>query len=99
VLFGESGERHRTRLAAYLNRREVKIPILRTTDRLFESIATPSIRRRRRPSHSAHVFFDDIFAHPANGAAPLIVVSPSARPRQRPAPSSAPLPASEPPPP
>src|SRR5258707_15885069 len=39
VLFSESGERHHARLAQYLDRREVSIPILRTTDRLFEGIA------------------------------------------------------------
>ncbi|PYU01945.1 MAG: hypothetical protein DMG34_17360, partial [Acidobacteria bacterium] len=39
VLFSESGERHHARLAPYLDRREVSIPILRTTDRLFEGIA------------------------------------------------------------
>src|SRR2546423_11830339 len=39
VLFSESGERHRARLAQYLDRPEVNIPILKTTDRLFEGIA------------------------------------------------------------
>src|SRR5215468_7112589 len=39
VLFSESGERHRVRLAPYLDRPEVAIPILRTTDRLFEGLA------------------------------------------------------------
>ena len=39
VLFSESGERHRSRLAVYLDRPEVAIPILRTTDRLFEGVA------------------------------------------------------------
>jgi TrmH family RNA methyltransferase len=39
VLFSESGARHHTRLAPYLDRPEVAIPVLHTTDRLFEGIA------------------------------------------------------------
>jgi len=39
VLFSESGARHHTRLAPYLNRPEVAIPVLHTTDRLFAGIA------------------------------------------------------------
>lgn len=39
VLFSESGERHHTRLAPYIDRPEIAFPILRTTDRLFEGIA------------------------------------------------------------
>ena len=39
VLFSESGERHRQRLAPFLNRPEIAFPVLRTTDRLFEGIA------------------------------------------------------------
>jgi TrmH family RNA methyltransferase len=39
VLFSESGARHRNRLAPYLDRPEVGIPVLHTTDRLFEGIA------------------------------------------------------------
>lgn len=39
VLFSESGERHRTRLAPFLNRDEMAFPVLRTTDRLFEGLA------------------------------------------------------------
>jgi len=39
VLFSESGERHRPRLAPYTNRAEMAFPVLRTTDRLFEGIA------------------------------------------------------------
>jgi RNA methyltransferase, TrmH family len=39
VLFTESGQRHHLRLAPYLDRSEVSIPILNTTDRLFEGIA------------------------------------------------------------
>jgi RNA methyltransferase, TrmH family len=39
VLFSESGERHRERLAPWIAREEMGFPVLRTTDRLFESIA------------------------------------------------------------
>ncbi|MBZ5528235.1 MAG: RNA methyltransferase [Acidobacteriia bacterium] len=39
VLFSESGERHRPRLAPFVNRAEMAFPVLRTTDRLFEGIA------------------------------------------------------------
>src|SRR5215472_7648767 len=39
VLFSESGTRHHARLAPYLDRAEVKIPVLRTTDHLFAGIA------------------------------------------------------------
>jgi len=39
VLFSETGERHRERLAPLIDRPEVAIPILRTTDRLFEGVA------------------------------------------------------------
>ena len=39
VLFSESGARHHPRLAPYLDRPEISIPVLYTTDRLFEGIA------------------------------------------------------------
>src|SRR5438552_16411309 len=39
VLFSESGERHHERLSPLIDRPEIAIPILRTTDRLFEGIA------------------------------------------------------------
>ncbi len=39
VLFSESGERWRDRLAPLVGRAEVGFPVLRTTDRLFEGIA------------------------------------------------------------
>lgn len=39
VLFSESGARHHARLAPYLDRPEVSIPVLHTTDHLFEGIA------------------------------------------------------------
>src|SRR5260370_1143872 len=39
VLFSESGERHHERLAPLIDRPEIAIPILRTSDRLFEGVA------------------------------------------------------------
>jgi TrmH family RNA methyltransferase len=39
VLFSESGERHRERLAPLIAPDEMAFPVLRTTDRLFEGIA------------------------------------------------------------
>jgi len=39
VLFSESGERHRERLAPFLHSDQIAFPILRTTDRLFEGLA------------------------------------------------------------
>ncbi len=39
VLFSESGERHRERLAPLIDRPEMAFPKLRTTDRLFEGLA------------------------------------------------------------
>ena len=39
VLFSESGERHRARLAPLLDRPDMAAPVLLTTDRLFEGLA------------------------------------------------------------
>src|SRR5215472_2886393 len=39
VLFSETGERHRERLAPLIDRPEIAFPVLRTTDRLFEGVA------------------------------------------------------------
>jgi RNA methyltransferase, TrmH family len=39
VLFSESGERHRERLAPSIDRPEIAFPVFRTTDRLFEGVA------------------------------------------------------------
>lgn len=39
VLFSESGERHRERLAPLIKHPEMAFPVLQTTDRLFEGIA------------------------------------------------------------
>jgi TrmH family RNA methyltransferase len=75
VLFSESGERHRARLTQYLDRPEVAIPILQTTDRLFEGIADTEHPQGVAALVTPRTFtFDDISRPSANGAAPLIVV-------------------------
>jgi RNA methyltransferase, TrmH family len=75
VLFSESGERHHARLAQYLDRREVSIPILRTTDRLFEGIADTEQPQGVAALVIPRSFsFDDISRSLSSTAAPLIVV-------------------------
>jgi TrmH family RNA methyltransferase len=75
VLFSESGERHRGRLAQYLDRPEVAISVLRTTDRLFEGIADTEHPQGIAALVTPRTFsFDDISRAAAGGAAPLIVV-------------------------
>ncbi len=75
VLFSESGERHRVRLAQYLDRPEVAIPVLRTTDRLFAGIADTEHPQGIAALVTPRTFsFDDISRAAADGAAPLIVV-------------------------
>lgn len=75
VLYSESGERHRARLAPYLDRPEVVIPVLHTTDRLFEGIADTEHPQGIAALVTPRSFsFDDISRPSANGVAPLIVV-------------------------
>jgi TrmH family RNA methyltransferase len=75
VLFSESGERHRARLAPYLNRPEVAIPTLLTTDRLFEGIADTENPQGVAALVTPRTFtFDDISSASSEGTAPLIVV-------------------------
>jgi TrmH family RNA methyltransferase len=75
VLFSESGERHRARLTQYLDRPEVAIPTLQTTDRLFESIADTENPQGVAALVTPRTFtFDDISRPAANRAAPLIIV-------------------------
>src|SRR5246127_5824119 len=75
VLFSESGERHRGRLTQYLDRPEVAIPILQTTDRLFEGIADTEHPQGIAALLTPRTFsFDDISQPSASGAAPPIVV-------------------------
>jgi TrmH family RNA methyltransferase len=75
VLFSESGERHHARLAPYLDRAEVKIPIFHTTDRLFEGIADTEHPQGVAALVTPRTFsFDDVSLAAANGVPPLVVV-------------------------
>lgn len=75
VLFSESGERWRERLAPLVDRAEVGFPVLRTTDRLFEGIADTE-----HPQGVAalvvprKVEIADVLAMPEAACAPLLVV-------------------------
>lgn len=75
VLFSESGERHRARLAPYLNREEMAFPVLRTTDRLFEGLADTEhpqgVAALVKPRSAT---LDDLLTAPASACAPLLVV-------------------------
>jgi len=75
VLFSESGEHHHARFRAYLDRPEVAIPILHTSDRLFAGLADTEHPQGVAALVTPRSFsFDDISQHAATGAAPLIVV-------------------------
>ena len=75
VLFSESGERHRERLAPLIGRREMAFPVLKTTDRLFEGIADTE-----RPQGVAALVeprkleVADLLATPQGACSPLLVV-------------------------
>jgi TrmH family RNA methyltransferase len=75
VLISESGERHREKLAQFLERPEVAFPVLRTTDRLFEGIADTE-----HPQGVAalvvprKVDLDELLGTPGGACAPLVVV-------------------------
>lgn len=75
VLFSESGERFRERLAPYINPSEVAFPVLRTTDRLFEGLADTE-----RPQGVAAlvepraVTLDDLLRTRADACSPLLAV-------------------------
>jgi len=75
VLFSESGERHHERLSPLIDRPEIAIPILRTTDRLFEGIADTE-----HPQGVAALVtprtanFDDLLRSPVEAGSPLLVV-------------------------
>jgi TrmH family RNA methyltransferase len=75
VLFGESGERHRERLAPLIDRPEIAFPTLRTTDRLFEGLADSEhpqgIAALVRPRETS---FDDLVRTPVSACAPLVIV-------------------------
>ena len=75
VLFSESGERHRAKLAPLISRPEIAIPIFTTTDRLFEGIADTE-----HPQGVAALVvprttqLEDLFSSPRGACSPLIVV-------------------------
>jgi TrmH family RNA methyltransferase len=75
VLFSESGQRHHERLSPLIDRPEIAIPILRTTDRLFEGIADTE-----HPQGVAALVtpraatFDDLLRSPVEACSPLLVV-------------------------
>jgi TrmH family RNA methyltransferase len=75
VLFSESGERHHERLAPMIDRPEIAIPILRTTDRLFEGIADTEhpqgVAALVKPRAAT---FDDLLRAPQAACSPLLVV-------------------------
>src|ERR1700720_3027586 len=75
VLFSESGERHRERLAPLIDRPEIAIPILRTTDRLFEGIADTEhpqgVAALVKPRAAS---FDDLLRVSEGVCSPLLVV-------------------------
>ena len=75
VLFSESGERHHERLASVIDRPEIAIPILRTTDRLFEGVADTEhpqgVAALVRPRTGT---FDDLLKKPEGACSPLLVV-------------------------
>jgi TrmH family RNA methyltransferase len=75
VIFSDSGERWRERLAPLVSKAELGFPVLRTTDRLFEGIADTE-----HPQGVAALVVPrlteiaDILAKPAGACAPLLVV-------------------------
>lgn len=75
VLFSESGERHRERLAPYIAREEIAFPVLRTTDRLFEGLADTEhpqgVAALVEPRVSS---FDELVRTPQGACSPLLVV-------------------------
>jgi len=75
VLFGESGDRHRERLAPLIDRPEIAIPILRTTDRLFEGVADTEhpqgVAALVKPRAAS---FDDLLRVSEGVCSPLLVV-------------------------
>ncbi|HXN95475.1 MAG TPA: RNA methyltransferase [Candidatus Acidoferrales bacterium] len=75
VLFSESGERHRERLAPLIDRPEIAFPTVRTTDRLFEGLADSEhpqgVAALVKPRETS---FDDLVLAPVSACAPLLVV-------------------------
>ena len=75
VLFSESGERHHERLAPLIDRPEIAIPVLRTTDRLFEGVADTEhpqgVAALVKPRAAS---FDDLLRVSEGVCSPLLVV-------------------------
>jgi RNA methyltransferase, TrmH family len=75
VLFSESGERHRERLAPFISKAEMAFPTLQTTDRLFEGLAdTEHPQGVAALVHPRTVTLDDLLRAPASACAPLLLV-------------------------
>ena len=75
VLFSESGERHRERLAPLIRRREMGFPILKTSDRLFEGIAdTEHPQGVAALIEPRNVEIADLLATREGACSPLLVV-------------------------
>src|SRR5208282_2716995 len=67
VLFSESGDRHRERLAPFISRAEMAFPALRTTDRLFEGLAdTEHPQGVAALVHPRIASLDDLLREPAS---------------------------------
>jgi len=75
VLFSESGERHHERLAPLIDQPEFAIPVLRTTDRLFEGVADTEhpqgVAALVKPRAAS---FDDLLRVSEGVCSPLLVV-------------------------
>src|SRR5260221_1795327 len=75
VLFIESGDRHHERLAPLIDRPEIAIPLLRTTDRLFDGVADTEhpqgVAALVKPSAAS---FDDLLRVSEGVCSPLLVV-------------------------
>ena len=75
VLFSESGERHREKLAALVGRPEVPFPVLRTTDRLFDGIADTEHPQGVAALVMPHrLELNQLLATPPGVCAPLLVL-------------------------
>lgn len=75
VLFSESGERYRERLAPFTNRSEIAFPVLQTTDRLFEGLADTEHPQGVAALVEPRVTtFDDLLRVPEKACSLLLVV-------------------------
>jgi TrmH family RNA methyltransferase len=75
VLFSESGERYRERLAPFIARPEIAFAVLRTTDRLFEGLAdTEHPQGVAALVEPRSATFYDLLHVPEGACSPLVVV-------------------------